>query len=1219
MNIDSLISSVPLSQDVIVLKGLPRITLSNLQSEKIVDAETFLSEGVNNEFDKAWFTKVFMKIIEQSNERKILTYAQFIGLQKHLDPAFFVERAHIIYDNLRTYLPLDHSEFRQQTLEHNLEERHEDLPPHHVEHLRIEDKFFYISRTHDIEFSSTPIFTERLILKGILNDPIVKIDYENDTIGLELFLHDLIENKSASNLQLLVHLSKKENEFDSTRLELINGLLADAGYGCFLSEKEPIKVGSKVSDIANSLLKEYWGDSAEFRNLEVYSSPDTSTTKVSISQGEVVDVIINEIDSSQKGNIPRDIFLTAPTGAGKSLLFQIPAFYTSSIGGICIVVSPLIALMKDQVKGVIDRSFSKVAYINSELTLHDRERTLIEIRNGEIDLVYLSPELLLSYNINYFIGERKLMLLVVDEAHLITTWGRDFRVDYWFLGNHLRKIRKYSDLKFPIVAVTATAVYGGSNDMVFDGISSLELNNPHMYIGVVRRDDITFYISNHEIESKGYEEKKLKQSAEFLAQLKAKSDVKTLVYAPYVKHVQQLAGLLQILSPNSCATYFGSMDKTIKENAYNAFLSGEKSIMISTKAFGMGIDIPDIQVVYHHAPSGLLPDYIQEIGRLARKTELNGYALLNYSHIDKLYSNILHGMSSLKHSQLHEVIRKIYALYIKEKHQNLLVSIDDFKYIFTDVKDNMLTQRVLSAFMMIEKDYLTKFRFNVFIARPKQIFTTVFARLNSIDFEKFKKIKNINYTEIKYSRLQEKNYHIIKLNLDDVWKNHYPKENFPKLKYEFYCGNLFSNCQISISPQLRFELNLNQDHLSCANSLQKAFDLVSEAFQTIGKGYFTKEHFEYNLEKSTGSKELASKLSEFILNYYSSPQKSATRLYDQTAFLARRKHGYETKYRLMAENYKAEFSALLKKLTVMESSTSTNYRFLTVNDNMARIYNTLGQWIEILSLGNYHVTGGENPMVFLRINDPKKLYNDSASTYYKNTLLTATLNRHYISNQIFDHFFSNDFSNSDRWDFIESYFLGTELDDLIEEYPAKNQQSSIDLVNSLMANEQVSNFTRIDPLDKKIHNSPPAAVAETKSGKFYTNSNVTIAIDGVLKTKTVNQWVVEEPFVFHKHITQNDITIYGEIKTILISKIRKDHEYFKLFEGTNKTITIPNIGTMKAKIIMLNHPEVFYKWYLKNRDAIHIPSIEFIKLLSSIEKINPSLLNAKDRKLLSNK
>ena len=126
------------------------------------------------------------------------------------------------------------------------------------------------------------------------------------------------------------------------------------------------------------------------------------------------------------------MFLTSPTGAGKSVLFQVPAMYLAEqYELVTIVVAPLKALMYDQVEALQrDRNYHKAAYINSDKTLIERQDIIEKIAQKEISVLYLSPELLLSYDIRTFIGDRQLGLLVVDEAHLVTTWGRDFRVDY---------------------------------------------------------------------------------------------------------------------------------------------------------------------------------------------------------------------------------------------------------------------------------------------------------------------------------------------------------------------------------------------------------------------------------------------------------------------------------------------------------------------------------------------------------------------------------------------------------------------------------------------------------------------------------------------------------------------------------------------------------------------------------------------------------------------
>jgi ATP-dependent DNA helicase RecQ len=152
---------------------------------------------------------------------------------------------------------------------------------------------------------------------------------------------------------------------------------------------------------------------------------------------------------------------------------------------------------------------------------------------------------------------------------------------------------------------------------------------------------------------------------------------------PYSKHVNQLLSKVNTDGNTIASGYYGGMPSDQKKHAFRSFKSNETKIMISTKAFGMGVDIPDVEVVYHHAPSGLLPDYVQEVGRLARKPSIQGFAALNYSAKDQRFSKALHGMSALKQHQLRLVLQKIYKAYRDRKRQNnILVSAEDFGHIF---------------------------------------------------------------------------------------------------------------------------------------------------------------------------------------------------------------------------------------------------------------------------------------------------------------------------------------------------------------------------------------------------------------------------------------------------------------------------------------------------------------------------------------------------------
>ena len=208
------------------------------------------------------------------------------------------------------------------------------------------------------------------------------------------------------------------------------------------------------------LLQEVYGYK-DFRDLEIYDDLFKGKDKISLSQGQLVEHVIREAEASRDGKADVDnILLTAPTGSGKSLLFQLPAIYLGrQYGMLTLVVSPLKALIVDQVESLQDLGYMRVDYASSDLSPEQKAEAYRRVREGEVDLFYLSPELLLSYDIRHFIGGRRIGLVVVDEAHTVTTWGKEFRVDYWFLGRYLNSLKSVLAYSFPLFALTATAVW----------------------------------------------------------------------------------------------------------------------------------------------------------------------------------------------------------------------------------------------------------------------------------------------------------------------------------------------------------------------------------------------------------------------------------------------------------------------------------------------------------------------------------------------------------------------------------------------------------------------------------------------------------------------------------------------------------------------------------------------------------------------------------------
>ena len=251
-----------------------------------------------------------------------------------------------------------------------------------------------------------------------------------------------------------------------------------------------------------------------FRDLEIYDDLFTSHQTSLISQGILIESIVCEAEKATSQAEADNILLTAPTGAGKSVLFQLPAIYLGrQYQLLTIVVSPLKALIEDQVESLRELGYTRAAYASSDLSPMQKAEVYRQVREGEIDLFYLSPELLLSYDIHHFVGHRRIGLIVVDEAHTVTTWGKEFRVDYWFLGRYLKSLKAALGYQFPLFALTATAVWNpkGWNDMVFETIRSLQMDPCVLYVGTVTRHNIGFDIRQLTLaEGQNYNEAKTK-------------------------------------------------------------------------------------------------------------------------------------------------------------------------------------------------------------------------------------------------------------------------------------------------------------------------------------------------------------------------------------------------------------------------------------------------------------------------------------------------------------------------------------------------------------------------------------------------------------------------------------------------------------------------------------------------------------------------------------
>ena len=559
----------------------------------------------------------------------------------------------------------------------------------------------------------------------------------------------------------------------------------------------------------------------EFRKIKFYRNPDIDKEIVELSQGQIIQEIIRQAENAYKETATdrfRDIFITASTGAGKSVMFQIPAVYLAKkYNKLTIIIEPVKALMQDQKEKLIRNGYTRVEAFNSDLiTQVEKEAVLERIKNGEVDLLYLSPETLLSYSIETIIGDREIGLLIIDEAHIVTTWGVGFRPDYWYLGGYINRLRnqiqtsigiRRKTYHFPICAFTATAINGGIDDTVSDTIISLYMENPIKYIGYVRRDDIRFEIvhrgENSKLPKAEYETRKTKALDERIKTWLTNNE-KTIVYFPYASLAGDASrgtnGFAGITRDKRIGTYTGKNVYELSIEAFNdakrqtfeGFRNGSTPVMFATKAFGMGVDVNDVNNVYHYAVTGNLCDYVQEIGRAARKTSMEGTAITDYYYNDLTFMKVLFGMSQIKQYQIKQVLQSIYETYKSKNYsRSFLISPESFTYIFNGkgVKDEgKCINKLKTCLLMLEKDFYDKYNFKVIISRPQSVFTKAFVCINREDEQKVKTSKYGKYFSfVAKGRYKEKQSDdtvlsdvgdVFSVDLKTIWEESYSNISF---------------------------------------------------------------------------------------------------------------------------------------------------------------------------------------------------------------------------------------------------------------------------------------------------------------------------------------------------------------------------------------------------------------------------------------------------------
>ncbi len=329
------------------------------------------------------------------------------------------------------------------------------------------------------------------------------------------------------------------------------------------------------------ILKEYWGYDA-FRPL----------------QEDIITSILEGQDS----------LALMPTGGGKSICFQVPALCQE---GICIVVSPLIALMKDQVQNLVERNIQAVA-IYSGMHYKDIDRILDNCVYGNYKFLYLSPERLTTEIIQERIGKRNVNLLAIDEAHCISQWGYDFRPPYL-------EIAQFRELipKVPVLALTATA----TPEVVKDIQEKLNFSEERVFRKSFRRENLAYIVLK--------EEGKAKKLLEILNKVKGCS----IIYVRSRNRAKELAEFIQ-RKGHTATWYHAGLRSEERSKRQEKWMKNEIRVIVATNAFGMGIDKPDVRLVIHIDLPDNLEAYFQEAGRAGRDGK-KSFAVMLYNDSDR--------------------------------------------------------------------------------------------------------------------------------------------------------------------------------------------------------------------------------------------------------------------------------------------------------------------------------------------------------------------------------------------------------------------------------------------------------------------------------------------------------------------------------------------------------------------------------------------------------
>ncbi len=347
----------------------------------------------------------------------------------------------------------------------------------------------------------------------------------------------------------------------------------------------------------------------------------------------------------------KSLIAVFPTGGGKSITFQLPALMAGEmVHGLTVVISPLQSLMKDQVDNLEARGFTTAVTVNGLLNPVERAEAFRRVADGSANLLYISPEQLRSKTVESILLRRNIVRFVIDEAHCFSAWGHDFRVDYLYIGDFLRRMQELKSLPrpIPVSCFTATAKQKVISDIrdYFRGKTGIELE---VFASSAARKNLRYAVLHKETDVDKYAS---------LRMLIEEKDCPTIVYVSRTKRTFDLA---QKLTDDGfpALPFNGRMDSDDKIANQEAFIRNEVKVIVATSAFGMGVDKKDVRLVVHYDISDSLENYVQEAGRAGRDQSLQAECYVLYCDDDLDKHFLMLNQTKLSFSDIQMVWRAI--------------------------------------------------------------------------------------------------------------------------------------------------------------------------------------------------------------------------------------------------------------------------------------------------------------------------------------------------------------------------------------------------------------------------------------------------------------------------------------------------------------------------------------------------------------------------------